>query len=124
MYSQNDQELGGLVPHICDQCRDITIDGTQTGTRVERRFSYTYSEVQARALGCGLFGWALQLPYWDLNPQASLVLSISSDTEDLEFLDAQWHGCHNFTEMDGTAQPSLFIFAEEGSLRKIECIRI
>jgi hypothetical protein len=117
MYGQNYQELGGLVPHHCEECEKITIDGTKTGKRVEQEFRYTYTEVQSRTPGCELFNWALQLPYWDVNAQASLVLSISEDSEDLFYLDAQWLGCKSFAELDGTAQTSLHIFAEKGALR-------
>jgi hypothetical protein len=117
MYGQNYQELGGLVPHHCPECEKITIDGTPTGSFVEQEFRYTYTEVESLAPGCDLFNWALQLPYWDVNAQASLVLSIWEDSEDLFYLNAEWKDCQSFAELDGTAQTSLHIFAEKGSLR-------
>jgi hypothetical protein len=117
MYGQIYQELGGLRPHHCPECAKITIDGTLTGKRVEQEFRYTYTEVQSRTPGCELFNWALQLPYWDVNAQASLVLSISTNSEDLAYLDAKWHGCQSFAALDGTAQTRLSIFAAKGSLR-------
>jgi alpha-L-fucosidase len=117
MYGQNYQELGGLFAHHCKKCEKITIDGTQTGSFVEQEFRYTYTEVESLAPGCALFNWALQLPYWDSNAQAFLVLSISTNSEDLAYLDAKWHGCQSFAALDGTAQTRLSIFAAKGSLR-------
>ena len=108
------RELDGLLPHSCKYCENIEIDGT--GPDVHQSFSYTLPDVQAFAEKCMLFKWVLQLPSRRLEPPAYLGLSISTNSEDLVFLDVDWSDAHGSLESKiNDEQSSLYIFAERGT---------
>jgi hypothetical protein len=117
MHGERIQQQDELIPHSCEHCKIIEIDGTKTGAYVNQVFEYSYSDVQTYSQNCELFKWALNLPYWDKNGPAHLALSISTDTEDLQTLDAEWHNCRRREETDDIDKASLHIFAKKGILK-------
>jgi hypothetical protein len=107
-----DQGQSELQPHSCNQCRIITIDGTKRGRFLEQKFKYTLEQVKSYAYSCALFQWILDFPNRNIGTQACLELSISTDSEDLRFINVQWRDHTHAT----ISETELYIFAKEGSL--------
>jgi hypothetical protein len=124
MHIRESQGKSELDSHSCEHCKAIVINGTKRGNEdVTQDFQYILEDVQSYAHNCLLFQWALQLPQWNINAQACLVLSISTDSEDLAFLDAQWQNCPPSLATEGEmAEASLSIFAQKGSLKWRMCL--
>jgi hypothetical protein len=107
----------GLVPHSCQHCRKIEIDGTlRTGRFVEQSFRWTLRIVQRSAEECMLFRWSLQLQTRNVKTTDHLVLSISTNHEDLAYFEAEWREAHDKPVLgsDGE-QSSLSIFFERST---------
>jgi hypothetical protein len=110
-----DQGQSELQLHSCNQCRIITIDGTKRGQFLEQNFRYTLKQVKSYADSCALFQWTLEFPNRNIGAQACLELSISTDSEDLRFIDVRWRD-HTRAAIRETEKATLYIFAKEGSL--------
>jgi hypothetical protein len=123
------QNRGTDQAHFCKHCKTVTINGTKVGEDVKQQFEYPISKVKLYAQEkCDLFKWAFQLLHRNTDAQIYLVLSILTDSEDLQFLNASWRDQRNdHVEGDKEKQTSfykfaqegiLYIFAEEGSLSR------
>jgi hypothetical protein len=111
-----EQKLDGLLPHYCQECQNIEINGT--GPDFEQSFVYTLPYVQARAGTCNLFKWLLRLPRGPVEPPASVKLCISADSEDLGTLAVYWSNAQGpLASETNDDPPSLHIFAEKGTFR-------
>jgi hypothetical protein len=113
-------DVFGLLPHSCQLCREIEIDGTlDTNGCVTQSFLWTLPDIQTKAKRCILFNWTLQLPARPLKATDGLRMYISTDHEDLENLQVEWKDAYGeLVPLSDSEQTSLHIFAEEGKFRK------
>ena len=109
-------DVFGRLPHSCQYCRAIEIDGTLgTNGLVSQSFTWTLPNIQTFVQECMLFRWSLQLPAITLEATDYLKLSISTNHENLTYLEAEWKDANgSFIPLRDSEKTSLHIFAERG----------
>jgi hypothetical protein len=104
-----------LSPHSCPSCAKIVIDGT--GPKVEQRYEFFHFEVWEFAQHCPFFERTLNVGDLRLYRTDRLVLSISEESEDLEYLNINWVDANGHAVSDDdTNQLELHFFSEKGTL--------
>lgn len=107
-----------LSPHSCAECKVVVIDGT--GPEVKQHFEFPCYKVQELSQRCKFFSWTLKLlsdiPLYTTD---TLILSMLTDSEDLECLNIDWRDANNQRLSEDDI--ALYIFSEKGKLSVGTC---